>query len=245
MRIAVIELAPGRGDWILRSLELCSRSDARLEVDVIAAHQGKIALAHDIDGVIGSGGPGSVACAIDTAETPESLRTARHLLQVALDRKTPTLGICMSHQLIAVAQGGNVRERPAGRIAKVEAVTRTPESFLDPLWSGLPQVVPLAESHRDEVHVAPPGWVVTARSASCAIEAMRSLDGPIWTIQAHPELPADALLDRYGLRPSPKSPLWLYDQWRLKILCNFLAVVSRSSSCGLGEQPSDGPGYST
>ena len=61
-------------------------------------------------------------------------------------------------------------------------------------------------SHFDEVREPPAPWRVLARSAGCAVQAMRFGDAPIWGIQAHPEItPRDARILIEGfLRYAPQ-----------------------------------------
>ncbi|HEX6417933.1 MAG TPA: type 1 glutamine amidotransferase [Acidimicrobiales bacterium] len=63
------------------------------------------------DGLIVLGGS---AAATDDERWPW-LRDTREMLRAAVDASVPTLGICLGHQLLAVACGGRVEPNPAGK----------------------------------------------------------------------------------------------------------------------------------
>ena len=93
-------------------------------------------------------------------------------------------------------------------------------------------------AHFDEVVDPPAPWRVLARSASCAVQAMRYGERPIWGIQAHPEIfpehavelmrgfltraPEKAHLVRPGLDQTPRD-----DGLALAIVRRFLASAKR------------------
>lgn len=108
------------------------------------------------------------------------------LLRAARDIGTPTLGICLGHQLIAAALGGRVEENPAGMQLGVRETGWTDAArddvLLGPL-AGAP--VPVAHWNDDIVTVVPEGSVVLARSEG-TVQALRH--GPrLWGVQWHPE----------------------------------------------------------
>ncbi|MDY6780118.1 MAG: GMP synthase subunit A [Halobacteria archaeon] len=126
-------------------------------------------LARDPDGVILSGGP----------SMERSGNSADYLTG-----DVPVLGICLGHQIIAREMGGAVSSGEYGGFADVEV------DFLerDGLFEGLGSRVSTWASHGDEVVELPDGFVRTARSDVCEIEAMRHDDEPIYGVQWHPEV---------------------------------------------------------
>ena len=112
----------------------------------------------DADGLVLSGGP-----SIDRiGNCPDYLN---------LD--IPVLGICLGHQIIARELGGEVGEGDYGGYPLVGSLA--PETRV---WA----------SHADEVKRVPDGFVRTAESDVCGVEAMSDADRDLYGVQWHPEV---------------------------------------------------------
>jgi len=131
-------------------------------------------LAGKPSGVILSGGPYSVY------DDEGVLGDFRGFLDCGL----PVLGICLGHQIIARAFGGEVRRGDSCEYAEVE-VEGLEE---DDVFRGLGGRLVVWESHRDEVSRLPSGFVLLARSEVCAVEAMRHKSRMVYGVQFHPEV---------------------------------------------------------
>lgn len=137
------------------------------------------ALTHDALVVLG--GPMN---ANDDADHPW-LAPTRELIRSTVADGTPTLGVCLGHQLVNVALGGEVIVNPNGRIVGLVPLSLNACGEADPLLSGL--------SGRDVVHYngdvvsrLPEGASVLATSPDGSVQAVRY--GPrVWGVQFHPE----------------------------------------------------------
>ncbi|MDR9380563.1 MAG: GMP synthase subunit A [Natronomonas sp.] len=124
----------------------------------------------DADGVVLSGGP----------DMDRIGRSADYL-----DLDVPVLGICLGMQLIAAELGGRVDSGDYGGYADV---TVEIEDEDDPLVGSLAPETRVWASHADEVKDLPEGFVRTAKSDICGIEAMSDTDCDLYGVQWHPEV---------------------------------------------------------
>ena len=124
----------------------------------------------EADGVVLSGGP-----AMDRiGESPSYLHA-----------DVPVLGICLGMQLIAAELGGEVR---AGDYGGYADVTVDIDDDADPLVGSLAPDTRVWASHADEVTALPDGFVRTAHSDVCGIEAMSDTGRDLYGVQWHPEV---------------------------------------------------------
>jgi GMP synthase (glutamine-hydrolysing) len=132
----------------------------------------------EIDALIGLGG---IMNPDEDAAYP-FLAEVRAMLRQALAREIPTLGVCLTTQLMAQAFGGS--SGPLGRL-RVGFLPVEIQAGDDPLFGGLPKTVrPL--SWHEYVAVPPAGATVLAAADGTA-QAIRF--GPLaWGVQFHAEL---------------------------------------------------------
>lgn len=121
----------------------------------------------------------------------------REQLRTWVTAGTPTLGICLGAQLLAVALGGEVeRSAPAGPERGVVELRLRPAAAEDPLLGPLAGVfgrdVPAPSSHQDAISVLPPESVWLASSRRYPFQAFRT--GSACGLQFHPEADLDTLL---------------------------------------------------
>jgi GMP synthase (glutamine-hydrolysing) len=125
-------------------------------------------------GIILSGGPNSVY--------GENVPTADPaLLDVA-----PILGVCYGMQLVAHLSKGAVTRGGRREYGRAQTTVEDPTGLFAGFDSG--EAMTTWMSHGDHVDVVPDGYVVTARSASNPIAAMRHASRPIHCVQFHPEV---------------------------------------------------------
>ncbi len=96
----------------------------------------------------------------------------------------PVFGICYGFQAMAQALGGEVANTGAREFGRTTLSVSTPGVLL----RGLPAAQQVWMSHGDEVSVAPPGFVVTARTVGVPVAAFEHLDRRLAGVQFHPEV---------------------------------------------------------
>ncbi len=118
-----------------------------------------------------------------------SLETIRRL-----GSKIPTLGVCLGHQCIGQAYGGNVVRAPRLMHGKTSMVYHRNE----PLFTGVPSPFEATRYHSlivDEPNL-PQELRVTAFTDQGEIMAVRHVEHPVVGVQFHPE----SILTGYGPR---------------------------------------------
>lgn len=112
------------------------------------------------------------------------LLTTKELLREAVGGNLPTLGICLGHQLLAVAAGGEVTTAAKPQEG-LHDVTLTSAGVGDPLFAGLGGSAAV-HWNNDLVTTPPPGAVVLAR-VHHSVQAVR-LGSNVYGVQFHPEV---------------------------------------------------------
>ena len=125
--------------------------------------------------VILSGGPASVG-----------EEDAPALDRGLLDLGVPVLGICYGMQLLAQSLGGTLAQSRTREYGPADLTLRAPCA----LWEGLDPAAPsrVWMSHGDRVTAPPPGFAVTASTATLDIAAMADEQRRIYAVQFHPEV---------------------------------------------------------
>jgi len=145
------------------------------------------------DGILVSNGPGNPKIATKTIETARK----------AMERKIPTLGICLGHQLMALAAGGETHKLKFGHRSQNQPC----------LLVGEDEAVPTkrcyitTQNHGFVVRDLPPGfvpWFVNANDGSN--EGMRHTEYPFQSVQFHPEA-----------TPGPMDTAWIFDYFLEKV----------------------------
>jgi GMP synthase (glutamine-hydrolysing) len=111
----------------------------------------------------------------------------KQLVRDAVARRTPTLGICLGHQLIAVALGGEVARNPRGQQLGLLPMGWTDETGQDQLMRGLVGTRHGIHWNDDIVVRAPEGTVELARAPEGELQVARFAP-TIWGVQLHPEV---------------------------------------------------------
>ncbi len=146
------------------------------------------------DGVLISNGPGD----------PKVLRKTIETVQKLLKLRIPTVGICLGHQLIALAIGGQTYKMKFGhrginhpvkdlRNSKVLITTQNHGYAVDPLSFGIdfPKQIWELDGSKSFVGKSSNGFgfvqITHVSLNDCTVEGLRLLDYPVFSVQYHPE----------------------------------------------------------
>ena len=145
----------------------------------------------DLEGIIITGSSYGVY------DDPDWIDPLREFIRQAYAAKTPMLGICFGHQIMADALGGDVRksEKGWGLGHHRYEVTAKPDFMLD-----APDVVSLSASHQDQVITPPSGTTTFLASEFCPHGGLVYESGKAMSLQAHPEFERNFSKDLLDIR---------------------------------------------
>lgn len=101
------------------------------------------------------------------------------------DRAKPYFGVCLGHQLLATALGGEVAPADEGEVG-VFQVDLTADGRASSVMAGLSPSMKVMQWHHAEVKRVPQSGVVLAQSATTAVQAL-AIDGHAMSTQFHCE----------------------------------------------------------
>ena len=118
------------------------------------------------------------------------LKGEKAFIRKAVEEKgLPYLGLCLGHQLLAEALGGEVGPSETPEIGVLD-VQLTEAGATGVLFDGLPEKFECLQWHSAEVKVMPAGAQCLATSAACPVQAMKWGTRAV-SMQFHVELEAD------------------------------------------------------
>ncbi len=141
----------------------------------------------NFDGILISNGPGDPKMADKTIET----------VRKALERKIPTMGICLGHQLLTLAAGGDTYKMKFGHRSQNQPC----------LLYGTKRCYITTQNHGFAVGELPPDfvpWFINANDGSN--EGMQHRELPFFSVQFHPEA-----------APGPVDTDWLFDYFLQRV----------------------------
>ena len=171
----------------------CLRADG-IEWDVVALEAGNaIPALEDYDALIVMGGAQD---AWQEEEHPWLKAEKRAIRTAVLERGMPYLGICLGHQLLASALGGEVRPAAIPEVGVFE-VGLTEAGRAHPLFAGLEATTSFLQWHAAEVVTPPAGATVLAASSACAVQAL-AVGERAFGLQFHAEVDPPTLADWFS-----------------------------------------------
>jgi GMP synthase (glutamine-hydrolysing) len=114
------------------------------------------------------------------------LARVKELVRDAAEHRVPALGICLGHQLTAVALGGAVHKNPRGQQIGVLDFGWTTAAGADPLLGPVSAASVAVQWNNDIVSIPPVGTEVLAQTPAGELQAARFAP-TIWGVQSHPE----------------------------------------------------------
>jgi GMP synthase (glutamine-hydrolysing) len=138
----------------------------------------KIESINDYNGYIISG---SRSCHWNTVDWIFELKKC---VKQIYDENIPCLAVCFGHQVVARMFGGTTGNNLAGEEGFQDVPTMAGDKPIK-LFSDLPNLVKVYQSHNDAVTKAPPGCVQVIYNEKC-VQYFQF--GSIYSIQSHPEI---------------------------------------------------------
>jgi GMP synthase (glutamine-hydrolysing) len=181
------------GEWL---------SAAGTDLDVRRPYAGDV-LPEDLDAHAGMMVLGGSMGAYDDDAHPW-LTEVKQLVRTAVADGTPTLGICLGHQLVGVALGGEVVVNPRGQQMGALEVGWTDAAADDELLGAVGRPARGAQWNSDIVSRLPEDAVLLAQTPQGEVQAARFAPR-VWGVQWHPEAGAEIIgvwaeHDREGAR---------------------------------------------
>ncbi len=155
----------------------------------------------NFDALMVMGGPMDVWQEDEHPWLAEEKVAIRHAV---VDLKMPYLGLCLGHQLLAEALGGEVGPSRQAEIGIMD-VNLNEAGLKSPFLKGLSQTQKCLQWHSAEVTKTPDNVEVLASSPACKVQAM-SYGAHAFSMQYHVELEDDTV-PNWGVIPEYKSAL--------------------------------------
>jgi len=118
------------------------------------------------------------------------LTMTKALIRDAVAQRLPFLGICLGHQLAAVALGGSVEVNAHGHARGITPLGLTSAGIEDELFHVTIDEAPALQWNHDVVTTLPPGATLLATDPDLSVQAV-NFAPRAWGVQFHPEAGSD------------------------------------------------------
>jgi len=142
----------------------------------------------------------------------------KELIREAADEQLPTLGICLGHQLCAVALGGEVGRNPLGQQLGLVETGWLPAADADPMFGPLTSTRRGVHWNDDIVLRLPEGATLLAATPADEPQAVRFAP-TVWGVQLHPEA------DEQVITPWADADRARYDDDRIEVALADVTVA--------------------
>jgi len=155
----------------------------------------------DFDAMWVMGGPMDVW---DTDEHPWLIAEKAAIREWVTELKRPYLGLCLGHQLLADALGGECARLDPPEIGVMD-IELTEAGTTDPIFRDMPHKQRALQWHSVQVSKVPQHTTILATSPACANQAMRVGDNA-WSMQYHVEVEPDTV-ENWSAIPAYRNAL--------------------------------------
>ncbi len=188
MRILIFQHA--RHEHLGLFAELLARYGDDVVVEMIAESRSTIDL-NDFDALWVLGGAMQIW---EIDRYPWMARELALIRDAVITRQMPYFGICLGHQLLAKALGGEVGPMPQTEVG-LHPVTTIENAKM---FKGFSKPILSFHWHGAEVTTIPKGATVTASSDTCAIQGLE-WNNTACSVQFHPEVNKETIKDWFQL----------------------------------------------
>ncbi len=129
----------------------------------------------------------------EEAEYPWLIDEKAAIRKAVCEFEIPYVGICLGHQLLADALGGEVGPGDNAEVG-VMAIHKTDSGKQSPYLKNMPDKMSCLQWHSAEVKNAPTGMDILSYSDKCAIQSL-SLGAQVFTMQYHQEIITSTVSD--------------------------------------------------